>query len=241
MPDLGDITTLVVNYRTEELTRRCLESFRSRYPTVSLLVVDNGSHDGSTAYIGRLPGDDGHARVILNDRNRYHGPALDQGLRAAGTRYVLTLDSDCEVSRSGFLELMLKPFADPLTYAVGELRYKNRYGYTHGYAYAGDTEGAGTGRRRRIPYVHPHAMLLDRGAYLDLPPFVHHGAPCLRNMSHAREAGLRAVDFPVEDFILHHERGTSAQHGYGVRGRSRLVIEGWLNRLEGYVKRDPTL
>lgn len=92
---------------------------------------------------------------------------------------------------------MLERVADPRTYAVGELRYKNRYGYTHGYGYAGDTKGTGRARKSRIPYVHPFAMLLDRHKYAQLTPFTHLGAPCLRNMRDARRAGLSAVDFPI--------------------------------------------
>ena len=243
MPSSGpdDITVLVVNFRTEALTRRCVETLRAHYPDLRLLLIDNGSGDASTSYVRALGDRDPAARTILNPRNLYHGPALDQGVRAAETRYVFTLDSDCETLSGGFLEQMLEPFADPRTYAVGELRYKNRYGHTYGYGYAGYGELEESRRRSRIPYVHPYAMLLDRAKYLTLEPFVHHGAPAIRNMRAARRAGLRAVDFPVAEFILHHERGTSAHHGYGARGRARLVIEGYLNRLEGYVTRDRTL
>jgi hypothetical protein len=127
-------------------------------------------------------------------------------------------------------------FRDPLLYAVGELRYKNRYGYTFGY-----DESARTGRRRRIRYIHPWAMLLDRSKYLGLHRFIHHGAPCIKNMRHAEERGYTVQDFPVSEYIVHHARGTSSRHGYGLwaSGKQRVVY--YLDKLEGLVLRDRTL
>jgi glycosyltransferase involved in cell wall biosynthesis len=230
------VTAVVVNYRTLDLTRRCAESFRVHYPDVPLLLIDNGSGDESTDYI-RAAGDElRNVRAQLNQHNRYHGPALDQGMRLAETAYVFTLDSDCEVLRGGFLEQMLELLAQPGIYAAGELRYKNRYGFTHAYGYQGRTP-----KRRWIPYAHPYAMLLDREKYLSLRPFVHHGAPSIRNMQDAKRSGLAVVDFPIREYVAHHMQGTSGSHGYGFRAGARQRLEYYLNRLHGLVTRDRTL
>jgi glycosyltransferase involved in cell wall biosynthesis len=212
------ITALVVNYRTAELTRRCVDSLLAQYPTVQLLVIDNNSADESTAYVSGLATEHENVRVQLNDRNIYHGPALDQGLRLAQTPFVFTLDSDCEVFGSGFLEQMLSRFDDPLLYAVGELRYKNRFGYTYA-----NWDVDGRDRPAWIPYIHPYAMLLDRRKYLTLPPFIHHGAPCIKNMRAARRAGYVVRHFPVYEVVRHEHGGTSRAHGYGFWGRGRLT------------------
>jgi glycosyltransferase involved in cell wall biosynthesis len=221
-----DVTAVVVNYRTLELTRRSVETLRAHCPSLPLIVIDNGSGDASTAYVRDLASHDCNIRVQLNKRNLYHGPALDQALRLAPTQFVFTLDSDCQVVRSGFLEAMLAHFDDPQVYAVGELRYKNRFGYTYAY-----WDAEPRSRPAWIPYVHPYAMLVDRGKYLTLPAFVHHGTPCIKNMRAARDAGYVVRHFPVGEFVLHHAGGTSLKHGFGVRGRLRLTGGFYLGKL----------
>jgi glycosyltransferase involved in cell wall biosynthesis len=236
MTDVTDITAVVANFRTRGLTQTCVETLLEHYPQLPLILIDNGSGDASTELVRELGGSLPNVDAVLNRRNRYHGPALDQGVRAARTRFVFTLDSDCEVRRGGFLEQMRPHFDDPSVYAVGALRYKNRFGYTYGYDDSVEPE-----RPDRIPYVHPYAMLLDRDKYLALRPFIHHGAPCIRNMEDARRAGYRVVRFPIGDFVFHLAEGTSGSHGYGLRAATRQRIESYLNRVRSLVKDDPTL
>jgi glycosyltransferase involved in cell wall biosynthesis len=230
----GRVTALVVNYKTPDLTRRSVESLLGHYPSLAVLLIDNGSGDDSTAVVRELGSEHANVQVQLNERNVHHGPGMDQGIRLASTPYVFTLDSDTETLKGGFLEEMLEHFADPLVYAVGELRYKNRFGYTHAYWSA---EPQATW----IPYTHPHAMLLDRAKYLTLAPFIHHGAPCIRNMSAARDAGYVVHHFPISEFIRHDAGGTVMTHGFGVRGRIRHTAGQCLNWLYGRVTGDRTL
>jgi glycosyltransferase involved in cell wall biosynthesis len=204
------------------------------------VLIENGSHDSSTRLVHDLASRHSNVSAVINERNRYHGPAMHQGITIAQTKYVFTLDSDCEVVCGGFLEEMLQLFVDELVYAVGELRYKNRFGYTYGYAQSpGLDADARPNQRRRIPYVHPYAMLLDRAKYQRLDPFIHHGAPCIKNMRGAKKAGYRVLHYPVGSFVIHHAEGTSAQHGYGLRARSRQIVERHLSELEARVLRDP--
>ena len=65
-------------------------------------------------------------------------------------------------------------------------------------------------------------MLLEREKYAGLPPFVHHGAPCLRNMREAIKAGFTVSDFPVMDYISHDWRGTAGRYGYGLGATTYL-------------------
>lgn len=227
---------MVVNFRTCDFTRRCVVSVLRHYPQVKLLLIDNGSRDASTEYIRDVANRVDNVTAIFNERNIYHGPAMDLGVRSCATSHVFTLDSDCEVVRGGFLEPMLTLFEDARLYAAGELRYKSRYGYTFGY-----TDSASSGRRTRIKYIHPYAMLLDRSKYVNLHKFIHHGAPCIKNMRHAEQAGYTVQDFPVADFIVHHAGATSLEHGYGYWARRRQLIELYLEKVESFLTRDSTL
>jgi glycosyltransferase involved in cell wall biosynthesis len=220
----GSVVALVVNYKTLELTRQCVQTLLAHYPFLPVVMIDNASADRSTSFIAELASERDNIHAQINEKNMHHGPALDQGMRIAEARYVLTLDSDCEILRAGFIEEMLKQFENPRMYAVGELRYKNRFGYTYGYWYADP-------RPKWIPYVHPYAMLIDRVKYLALPPFIHHGAPCIKNMRAAHAARYAVKHFPVYDFVRHHAGGTSMAHGYGFRGSLRLKAGFYVSKL----------
>jgi len=208
---LESITAVIVNYRTERLTERCVETLLRYYPDVHLILIDNGSQDGSTDYIMDLSIRKDTVTCIINEENLYHGPAMDQGIRSSTSRYVFILDSDCEILKGGFLEKMLVLFNDPNLYAVGRLTSMDRYGY--------ETELRSS---RVVRYVHPSAMLIDRHKYLRLSGFVHHGSPCLRNMKEAERQGYGVCGFPVHEFVLHYGRGTCSRYGYGLGPRTSI-------------------
>lgn len=204
MHDAADITTLIINYKTPDLLRGCVESFRTHYAKTPLLLIDNGSADDSTTYIRQFAAASDHVQCLLNSRNLFHGPALDQGIRHCATPYVFLLDSDCLILEIGFLEQMRELLAQKNAYAVGRLQYKNRFGYD-----------VPSGTRSAIPYGDPHALLLQKSAYLMLPPFEHHGAPGLQNMKQARQR-QRIIDFPIHQFVRHLGHGICGSYGYGL-------------------------
>jgi glycosyltransferase involved in cell wall biosynthesis len=222
MQDLDDVTVIVVNYRTEQLTRRCVESLLKHYRDAKLLLIDNGSQDASAAYINRVAQHNENVVCIINAENLYHGPAMHQGITSSATPFVFTLDSDCEVLERGFLERMLDCFEDPRFYAVGQLVHMDRYGF--------ETQSDG---ENNIRYIRPHAMLLDRGKYLTLPRFTHHGSPCLRNMREAGKMGHRVADFPIDAFVRHDEKGTCSRYGYGLGPKT--LLEKVLSKIESFV------
>ena len=84
MDVIHKITVLIVNYRTLDLTRRCLESLLLFYPQAGVLLIDNGSGDDSSEYIAGVAARSRNITAIFNPTNHYHGPALDQGLRHPG-------------------------------------------------------------------------------------------------------------------------------------------------------------
>lgn len=221
----GDVTVILVNFRTEAFTRRSFETFRAAYPSTPMLLVDNGSGDGSTELIKEIAERDSFAEAILLDTNIFHGPAMHLGIQRAKTKFVFLLDSDTEVTRGGFLEKMLACFAeDPCVYAVGKQGWTNRFGYF-----------PISEEERHTAYVHPFASLIDRLKYLELAPFVHHGAPCYRNMWAAKKAGYRTVHFAIQDYIRHFGKVTAAQFGYGYDKKMRAQLR--LNKIDHTLRR----
>jgi glycosyltransferase involved in cell wall biosynthesis len=206
------VTAVVINFRTADLTRRAVESFRSFYPSLPLLLIDNGSGDESRRTLEQLRDRaPGSTTLILNESNRHHGPGMDQALRCIRTPFVLFLDSDCEVLRGGFAEAMLaRAGEDSRNYIVGKKIFMNDRGFD-----VQEQPGAHA-------YIRPICMLVRREVYLQLPPFERHGAPCLANMRAAQASGFELIHFPVEDFVRHEGRGTASRHGYRLGWRGRL-------------------
>lgn len=206
------LTAAIINYNTADLLDRSARSLRAFYPAVPLLLIDNGSNDGSAATMDALRSEWPVCTALLfNAANRHHGPAMDQAIRHAATPFVFMLDSDCVVLKGGMLEAMLAILErDPHAYAIGKKIFMNKRGF--------DVPGG----PQATPYIRPIAMMLGRDRYLTLPPFRRHGAPCLENMKAAAERGLFLVDFPVEEYVVHAGRGTARRVGYNLGWKGRL-------------------
>lgn len=198
-----DITAVTVNFKTPEMTERCFRSFRSFYPDVPYSFVDNGGCLRSLKLMLELTAELG-VRLLRNEINAGHGPALHQATVDCKTHFVFTLDSDTLTRRGGFLEEMLSRFAaEPLLFALGWLRYVD----DNGVAYPNQERMFGN------HYVHPSAMLFDRSRYGELEPFVNTGAPAIRLMKSAAEHGYRLESFPIRNYIDHKIAGTRGLYG----------------------------
>ncbi len=90
------LSIVIVSYNTREYLERCLGSIERNSPefSVQVVVVDNGSRDGSAEMVReRFPS----VQLLANRRNAGFGPALNQGIRAVDSDFVLLLNSDTEV------------------------------------------------------------------------------------------------------------------------------------------------
>jgi len=87
------LSIIVVNWNTRDLLRDCLASVFSNLGglVAEVIVVDNGSDDGSQALVGT---DFPQVRLIKNTENRGFAAANNQGLEVASGKYVLLLNSD---------------------------------------------------------------------------------------------------------------------------------------------------
>ncbi|MFN0166409.1 MAG: glycosyltransferase family 2 protein [Bryobacteraceae bacterium] len=103
------VSTIIVNWNRRTLLKEALEAVRGQdYPStlVEIVVVDNGSTDGSAEMVSReFP----RARLIRNGQNRGFCAANNQGIQAASpeSRYIVLLNNDA-TPESGWLSALVE-------------------------------------------------------------------------------------------------------------------------------------
>ena len=104
-----DITVVVPLYNEEESLPELVEwierVMHEHGFTYEIILVDDGSSDGSWRVIQRLSANDAHIRAIRFRRNYGKSAALNEGFRAARGRVVITMDADLQDSPDEIPEL----------------------------------------------------------------------------------------------------------------------------------------
>jgi len=101
---MKQVTVIIPNYNGKEYLMECVGSVteNTKIP-VDIIVVDNGSQDGSAQEIKlHYP----QVNVILLGKNYGFSRAVNEGIRVANTPYVLLLNNDTKI-KSGFVEYLL--------------------------------------------------------------------------------------------------------------------------------------
>jgi len=203
LADDAPVGVVVVNYNTQELIAQLMYSLYRHVhsPRFHLVVVDNGSTDGSQALLAELS-DAGLCETLLNSEQRYHGPGLNQGInhlaRRQATvaererlRYVWVLDSDCVVMRDDALSAAMDVMHNAGAGLVGQW-FLDAW-------YHRDMMGL-------------HSLLIDPSQVWQagITPFREHGSPSEALQRAAARAGVLAAEFPFtrNGSIVHLGRGT---------------------------------
>jgi O-antigen biosynthesis protein len=197
-PADGPLVSIVIPSRDgrEHLERLLPALERTRYRSVEVVVVDNGSADGSADWLRSrrtpLP-----LRVIANEDNRSFAEAINQGIGVSAGELALLLNNDVEPAGTQWLGLMVETIRERDTACVGaRLIYPRRVGLRNagdevfedltlqhrGIHFVGDREGVprprnlGSGEDprsaearavREVPAVTAACMLVRRRALED--------------------------------------------------------------------------
>jgi GT2 family glycosyltransferase len=101
------ISIIIPNYNGKHFLSGCLSSLRDQtYDNFEIIIVDNGSSDGSVDFIHKnFPS----AKVVETGKNLGFAGGTNAGIRVAQGDYILTLNNDTIVDPH-FLEEIQKPF-----------------------------------------------------------------------------------------------------------------------------------
>ncbi|MCM8823168.1 MAG: glycosyltransferase, partial [Candidatus Omnitrophica bacterium] len=103
--DYPFVSIIIVNYNGKHLLKDCLLSlYDMDYPKsrFEVIVVDNGSHDGSKEYINKhFP-----ATKVLNNQENNYCKANNLGIKEAKGDYIAFLNNDTKVDKNWLKELV---------------------------------------------------------------------------------------------------------------------------------------
>jgi cysteinyl-tRNA synthetase len=106
-PDEDEFSVVIVGRDDLAGVQRCVEAVlrNAGGHSLEVIVVDNGSSDGTPRWLRDLAKRDDRVRPITCDHNLGVGAARNCGLRAARGRYVLLVDSSVELTGDVFSPL----------------------------------------------------------------------------------------------------------------------------------------
>jgi GT2 family glycosyltransferase len=116
-PDTTKVSIVIPNWNGRDLLAKYLPSVVAsiaNHPDSEVIVVDNGSDDGSAAFIEQaFP----EVRVLALKENLGFGGGSNAGFRAAGNDVVVLLNSDMRVE-ADFIQPLLDGFTDEKVFSV---------------------------------------------------------------------------------------------------------------------------
>lgn len=219
---------IVLNWNGRELLEECLSSIKEKteYPYFHVLVIDNGSTDGSIEMIkNHFP----WVELITNKRNVGLVKARNQGIKFVFNRkadFILFLDNDTKIIQREWLTRMIE-FADhnckigivgcKLVFPDMRIQHAGAYVDITGGGHYGLWEANHTKYRevKEVDYVCGATFLIKRGVIdkiglfdeLFSPTYFEEADYCIR----ARKAGFKVVYYP-EVTIVHRVGATVGKH-----------------------------
>ncbi|MDW5525421.1 glycosyltransferase family 2 protein [Carnobacterium maltaromaticum] len=101
-----EISFIIVNYNTKMVTEACIESLNSnktlQFYNYEIIVVDNGSSDGSVKYLEKNE----NTAVIETGANNGFGLGNNIGAKSAKGRFLVLVNSDTIADKTNFKELI---------------------------------------------------------------------------------------------------------------------------------------
>ena len=116
-----NLSVIILAYNEENTIETILERVKATQIPSEILIVDDGSVDGTRRILERLSADD-LVRVILHDRNQGKGAAVVTGIQHATGDVLLIQDADLEYDPRDYKELI-----QPIEEGLADVVYGSRF------------------------------------------------------------------------------------------------------------------
>jgi len=88
---MPDLTVIIPNFNGKHFLKECFDSLNDQKSSFDVIIVDNGSTDGSADFIAdNYP----EYRLIRNKNNLGFSSAVNQGIKSSNSDFVLLLNND---------------------------------------------------------------------------------------------------------------------------------------------------
>jgi GT2 family glycosyltransferase len=103
---MKQLSIIVVNWNTEELLKKCLESIFLYADKIDyqLIVIDNNSKDKSKELLSKLKILNNNLEIVLSKANLGFARAVNVGLKKSKGQYILLLNPDTQIKETTFEE-----------------------------------------------------------------------------------------------------------------------------------------
>jgi len=115
------LSVIIPVYNESESIREILKRVQSTKMAKEIIVVDDGSTDGTRDVLKKLNGKGG-IRVVLHERNKGKGAAVRAGMAAASGDVLLIQDADLEYDPRDYPHLL-----QPIQEGIADVVYGSRF------------------------------------------------------------------------------------------------------------------
>lgn len=185
--DFPPVSVIICARNEKENLEKFLPSVLDQdYPNFEVIVVDDGSWDGTKDFLEELDKLVPHLKVVdLNIDERYHRGkkfAVTMGIKAAQHNRLLLTDADCQPVSSKWIKTMMNAVDNETVFVIGYSPYKKNWAPMNWF----------------IQYETLHTALQYLGHALNGMPYMGVG----RNLSYTREMFFSKKGFASHQHLL---------------------------------------
>lgn len=119
------LTVIIPNYNGKAFLKNCFQSLKNQNHPFEVIVIDNDSQDGSAKYIQKNYSE---VTLIENPENLGFPVAINQGIKASNSEYILLLNNDVQLDPDAISNLLKCIKKDKKIFAVSSkmIQYNDR-------------------------------------------------------------------------------------------------------------------